>query len=268
MNNTIKQGFYRLALLIRRDLHTQWRSALLSLAAAAAFVIAVALIAAFQGNAARVHEILFPLLFFPGGYILASRAFSDMHKKDSIQHFLLLPAGALEKTAARLLFTGPGYVLLASFGYTVASLLAWGLTSLLFKTAVLPFNPFTEMAGALYIQYLVTHSIFFLGAAWFRKNHLLKTVLALIGFAFLVMLFSAASFRIVFWDFFSGFFTPDKGLNTYFDAHNISLFPGLGFRLMRYLEIAVKGFYFFVIPPFCWIVAWLRIKEVEVNHGV
>jgi hypothetical protein len=26
--------------------------------------------------------------------------------------------------------------------------------------------------------------------------------------------------------------------------------------------------YLYLLPPFCWFVAWLRVRETQVSHGV
>ena len=31
---------------------------------------------------------------------------------------------------------------------------------------------------------------------------------------------------------------------------------------------AVKLVYYFVLPLFCWFVAWLRVRETQVSYGV
>ncbi len=256
----------RLYYLMRRDIYTQWRSALIAVGAGAAFVVILSMLTLWQGESARFHQVLFPLLFIPGGYLLASRAFSDLHKKESIQNFLLLPAGSLEKTASRLLFTGPGYILLAAAAYTAASLAAYPLTSLLFKASIPPFNPLSGEAFGIYGHYLVTHSVFFLGAAWFRKNNFFKTVLILAALGFAATLWMMLSLRIVYWDFFTGLF--EINLNMYADFSSLESMPGLSFRVVRALEIAADIFYRVLLAPFCWTIAWMRVREAEVHHGV
>ncbi len=251
---------------MRRDIYTQWRSALIAVGAGAAFVVILSILSLWQGDGSRFHETLFPLLLFPGGFLLTSRAFSDLHRKESIQNFLLLPAGSIEKTASRLLFTGPGYTLLAAAAYTAASLAAYPLTSFLFHTAITPFNPFSGEAFGIYGNYLITQSVFFLGAAWFRKNNFLKTVLILAAFGFAAALWAIISVRIVFWDYFTGFFTAD--LSMQFDFNSLETMPGLSYRAMKALEITGDVFYWALLAPFCWTIAWMRVREAEVHHGV
>jgi hypothetical protein len=251
---------------MRRDIYTQWRSALIAVGAGAAFVVILSVLTLWQGEGGRFHQVLFPLLFIPGGYLLASRAFSDLHKKESIQNFLLLPAGSLEKTLSRLLFAGPGYVLLGAAAYTAASLAAYPLTTLIFKASIPPFNPFSGEALGIYGHYLITQSMFFLGAAWFRRNNFFKTVLILAALGFAAALWAIISFRIVYWDYFTGFFKAD--LNMYFNFNSFETMPGLSFRALKTLEISGNIFYRALLAPFCWIIAWMRVREAEVHHGV
>jgi len=246
-----------LFLLMKRDLHTQWRNAFLALAAAIAVIIVLGVLVAWQGDTRQFHDILFPLLFLPGGYILTSRSFSDLHHKASIRHFILLPAGAGEKTLSRLLFSGPCYLLLAIFGYSIAALCAHFLTLLLFRNAIPFFTPFTRNLRFLYDNYLASQSLFFLGAAWFRKNHFLKTVLTLTLLSFFFSLLGLLAQRLAFGGLYQ--------LN-HLDP---SIFrPLLGRGLMEGLIRCAKIFYWGILPPFCWLVSWLRIREAEVSHGV
>lgn len=261
------KGFgQRLFILMRRDVYTQWRTALLAVAAAGVLVIVLSLLVLWQGGGEKFHEVLFPLLFIPGGYVLASRAFSDMHRKETIQHFLLLPAGSVEKTLSRLLFTGPGYIVLAAAGYTVASMLSFLAASLIFPDPIAPFNPLSAEALGLYAHMLVTQSFFFLGAAWFRKNQLIKTILMLAAFGFAVSLWGFISVRLVFWDYFSGLFRPD--MNLHFDVGDIGALPGYSYRLVKAGELAANIIYWALLAPFCWVLAWMRVKEAEVSHGI
>jgi hypothetical protein len=40
------------------------------------------------------------------------------------------------------------------------------------------------------------------------------------------------------------------------------------YRPIEWLTEASKWAYFVVLPPFCWFVAWLRVTETQVSHGI
>ena len=40
------------------------------------------------------------------------------------------------------------------------------------------------------------------------------------------------------------------------------------FPLFDWLGDAAPVAYFYLLPPFCWFVAWLRVSEAQVSHGI
>ena len=40
------------------------------------------------------------------------------------------------------------------------------------------------------------------------------------------------------------------------------------FLLWDWLADAASFTYFYLLAPFCWFVAWLRVSEAQVSHGV
>jgi uncharacterized iron-regulated membrane protein len=102
---------------------------------------------------------------------------------------------------------------------------------------------------------LVAQSVFFLGAAWFRKLHYVKTVgtvkalaIALCALAIGIAWLSGAAM----WA--SGNLRVDG--------------DGSLYRPLEWLADVARVVYFFVLPPFCWFVAWLRVTETQVSHGI
>ncbi len=250
----------RIGLFMRRDLRTQWRSGLIQLAAVSAIVFVIILLTAWQGNNPGIlHSWLFPLFYLIIGYVLTGQSFSDLHKKDSTHQFLMLPVSAGEKVVSRLLFTGIGYTLIFVAGYWITSLLGWMISRLLFENSVPLFRPFAVGMFRLYGKYLVTQGIFFLGAAWFRKHSLFKTVLLLFGLAVLLALWGLLGTRILFWELFTG-----KALQ----FNTLVSMPGASYTLMNIAEATAQIMFWAFLAPFCWIMAWFRVKEAEVHHGV
>ena len=39
-------------------------------------------------------------------------------------------------------------------------------------------------------------------------------------------------------------------------------------RPLEWLVDVAPFAYFFVLPLFCWFVAWLRVTETQVSHGI
>lgn len=264
MNQTLAG---RILLLIRRDLFTYWRSVYIGLISVGALSLAIFLLAAWQGNPEVIHGVLFPLLFIFGAFVISSVSFNDMHRKESIHHFLMLPASAGEKLVSRLLFVGPIYFVIAVALYTLSSVLGHGLGLLLFSRGVPVFIPFQMEILQMLLHILVLQSIFFLGSTWFRKNQLLKTVLTLVLFSFFMGLWMLLSFRIVFWDYFDGLYTMSQSLEAQSSSADY-FFAAHSYQIYRVMHVSVRILYWGLLAPFCWIVSWFRIKEAEVHNGV
>ena len=60
---------------------------------------------------------------------------------------------------------------------------ARGINTLLFDVRREFFSPFDALSWLLVPHYLVAQALFFLGAAWFRKTHFVKTVGAVVALA-------------------------------------------------------------------------------------
>ncbi len=127
-----------------------------------------------------------PAMFFYliGGLALTSMIFSEVHTSTRAHQFLTLPASTLEKFAAAWFVTSLAFTvftMLAILGLsliveliTAVRLWAWSQFSL--------FNPFSGNHLESIGNYFFYHSIFFLGAVYFRKNNFLNTVLVIIVF--------------------------------------------------------------------------------------
>jgi hypothetical protein len=111
----------------------------------------------------------------------------------------------------------------------------------------------------VYGNYLVSQGIFFLGAAWFRKHSLFKTVLVLFGLSVILGLWGLLGARLLFWELFTG---------NAFQLNTLAAMPGVSYTFMRVAESVARIIYWGLLAPFCWILAWLRVREAEVHHGV
>jgi hypothetical protein len=143
----------------------------------------------FSGSAsAQIHfqSIEGMSLFFytAGGLALTSRIFFELHSSNNAFQFLTLPASTLEK------FSAAWFV--SSVFYTAAAVTAIYLLSIIIETISAIrfgfwgnfqlFNPFENDNLQRYASYFFYHSIFLLGAIYFKKNNFLKTLLVIITF--------------------------------------------------------------------------------------
>lgn len=249
----------RLLVLLRNELVARYRTALIIAGAIAAAMLVQALVfQPLESNRELAYMVVSGLIFYLLGPIVASRSFVELHDKKRNEAWLLLPASALEKVVARLLLVT---VLFVPFGVVLVvltSALISGVKTVLFSTPEVLFVPDGDLVGLDAMgRFFLHQSLFFLGAAWFRKAHFLKT-------AFSISVISIG----LFWFFAiaAGIALPNPGaawvgaeLGPFLGQLGDSLgyLPWLG-RLVGYV----------IVPVFCWTVVWLRVRETQVSYGI
>ena len=255
-------SLHRLYYLLRADFITGYRSLLISSAGLAALILVAAMIVPSYHfpvsdfhRTPSFHRAAFTILLFTWGIIASSRAFGALHDKTRNEAYLLLPASALEKTLARLLTVTVGMVTyLLVFG-TVVSVIVESLNLLFFGRRHGFFDPFDPIVWDRISLYIVVQSLYFLGAAWFRRAHFIKTTLA-IALAFIALATLALiAFRIAFADLWSLTWDVPYALAALHDW-----FTGTGPGVL----LAVK----LLLPIACWCIAWLRVTEAQTSDGV
>jgi hypothetical protein len=137
---------------------------------------------------------------------------------------------------------------------TVLSWLFEGINTALFGVSRDVFMPSDRLAWMMLPHYLVAQSVFFLGAAWFRKVHYLKTV----GMALLIALGLSVTAVLV---------VRIVGGAMFYDGGGMRMGDDFDVVTDWVVHIA-KVSYYFVLPVFCWFVAWLRVTEAQVSHGI
>jgi hypothetical protein len=238
----------RFAWLLRNEVLRNYRAWALVSGTIALLTLLLSALGAMDGEVGNnFYQVLFIATLFGWGTIATSQAFADLHGRGTNAAFLLLPASALEKTAARLVVHTVALFFYLLVLTTVLSLLLEGSNALLFGVRREFFSPLDRTAWSIAPHYLAVQSVFFLGAAWFRKLQLVKTVGAVlaiaIGWSVLV-----AVIALVFRSFPPGqFFLNDP---------------------TDWLVDTAPTVYHVVLPLFCWFVAWLRVTEAQVSHGV
>lgn len=256
MNETL--DLRRLGLLMRGDLVAGYRT----LAIVCATLAALMLLGSLQtvariGETPDYYQGWYLGMLFIWGAIGASLSFYELHDKTKNEAYLLLPASALEKTLARLLRATVGFVVFLLIFLTVTSLVIEGINLVLFGRHNGVFNP---SHGAVWVpvgHFIAVTSVFFLGAAWFRRLHFIKTALTLAAIPIVLVIIAGIVGKFL----FEG---PVYGLSGadfygYYTAHE-TLFD----TLLGTLKVA----YFVLLPVFCWVVAWLRLKETQSSDGV
>jgi len=247
----------RFGILLRNDAISGYRS-LLTVSATLAGLLLVGVLLSRGGISYHEYFYLagFVTMLLVWGPIASSRSFKELHNKTKNEAYLLLPASALEKICARLLFaTLFFYAYLLVFTSLTSVVVEW-LNAMLFGQQNQRFNPLDAMEWRVFGHFLVIQSLYFLGAAWFRKNHFMKTTLAItiacIGLAALIL----AVVRVVLIPSFDDFAMSVDNL--------YSLYQGV----IDAAAVGLTVLYFVGLPVMCWLVALLRVRETQVSDGV
>jgi hypothetical protein len=243
----------RLLWLLRSDALHNYRSWLVISGTGALIALLISLLGAWDRVVGPgLYEGLFIAALFVWGTIATSQAFVDLHRRGTNMTFLLLPASALEKTAARLVLNTVFLFIYLLVFTTVLSFVLEGINTVLFGVRREFFSPADRTVWGIVPHYLVVQGLFFLGAAWFRKAHFVKTVGAVLAVCFGLSFIAAAIAWLL---------GPGRML---FEGD----FGGDFFTSLEWIADGATIVYYFVLPAFCWFVAWLRVTETQVSHGI
>jgi hypothetical protein len=239
----------RLGWVLRNDAMRSYRSVLVISGTAALVALVVSLGGAYDGDVGQgplFYRIFFIAALFSWGTIATSACFNDMHARGTNAAFLLLPASSLEKTLSRLLIHTVALIAYLLVFTTVLSWLLEGINTLWIGERRAFFSPFDEVGWLLLPHFLVAQGLFFLGAAWFRKVQFVKTVGSVIG---IVMALSAFAVLVA-W-----LLEPGSGGLHVDDP-------------IDWIAEVAPWAYYVALPALCWFVAWLRVTEAQVSHGI
>jgi hypothetical protein len=206
------------------------------------------------------YRVAFFAVLVIWGTIQTSRAFTELHDKSKNIAFLLLPASALEKALAPLLTTTIVLITYLLVFTAVSAAAIEGVNWLLYRRTNELFDPLAPEVWAGLPHYLVAQSWFFLGAAWFRRAHYLKTL-----FTIMVGSLALAALGLLLGWVAGAITISSSGLRVLADAPPWQ-FPSA--TSDKFLGVSVATLWYVVQPLFCWWLAWLRIRETQVSDGV
>lgn len=271
-------SFNRTAALMRKDAYEYVRPALVALGAVFGAFLVIYVIAAYvagsgsssgvSAGSESVEQVLFSVLLFLGGVIVTSRAFYEVHNKTRNHDWLMVPASPVEKVVSRLFPTSVGYAAAVLVFMFVFSAVAAGVTRLVFGMSFPLFNPVSKTSLWSVLNYLIVQSMFLLGAAYFRKHHLIKAVLVMTAAAIVLTIIVAVAFRLAYAGYFSGI-EPNEQFIRFFESFDTGAYTHSRLEeLADVLTVVGKVIYWALVAPVCWFVAYLRVKEAEVKDGV
>jgi hypothetical protein len=257
VNETL--NWKRFWLLVRGDAIADYRFVAIVSAAIAGLMLLSALSA--QSDEFDFYESWFTAVLFVWGAVNASFSFRELHDKARNEAYLLLPASALEKTLARLFRSTIAFVAYLIVFTTVASLVIEGIKWAVLGRTNPVFAPFAPAIWERLDFFIVVQSLFFLGAAWFRRLHFVKTLAVLTLAPIALAIVGGTVLRLVLGENLGIAFSSvtERALYNFYLAHRLAFDSAF---------VALEIIGFVALPLFCWYVAWLRVKEAQVSDGV
>lgn len=211
----------------------------------------------------------YPIVVLIYCVVVSAFIFHDLNTTDKEIDYLMLPASHLEKYLTKFFLTTVGFVLLAILALAMnklqVNLLNGGRyqvgTHLLVETSVWQY---------LWLYYII-HSIFFFGSVYFRKMELAKVILTFISLVVIMYFFLQFLRELGLVDLlklnqylqlgFSGFNDDQNQVPTLQSINKLrTVYESLG--------SIVKWVFALAVPPFFWILGFIRLKEIEVKDGV
>jgi len=213
-----------------------------------AFIALTVLHGLFSISSPSTSIRLYRMILFVGGILLTSTLFRDIHHRKQAYQLFMLPASLTEKFLSRLILSTIGYALGLLSIYTITLWLINLLALLLGQYDVTFFNPWCYRIGQSIWQYIVAQSIFFLGAIYFKRYPLIKTILSICIISLLLLCLSGL---------LSWMAIPLSSLAHLMAESNFSVAQVFSTLHIGHLFVS------FLVAALCWITAYYRFKECE-----
>lgn len=202
-----------------------------------------------------------------GGAIISSIAFTDsMYGKTTQHDWLMLPATATERLSVKLLISILIYPVMITLYIFVSSAVIEGFNLLIFRVHSPIFNPLSSVYFKLLLHNIILQSLFLMGSTYFRKAAFIKTVLSMGIFAMVLGIITSGIGYLLFKDVID----TVGALNADVELNNFVMHYGTQDAVMdfRFFEYVGKIIYWILLSPFCWLVSYFRIREVQANDTV
>lgn len=241
-------------LLVRNAIVLNRSSILFITAALAGILFFLSLLDTYGNCSPMFHRNAYLAIFFPGGILLATRAFRDLHDPIKGYSWLLLPASSLEKILSRVLLT----TLVYSFGslviYLLFSLFSEGINMLVLQRCHSMLNPFDPVIIKSMGIYIAVQAPFLTGAVYFKKHALSKTILFLTFSILIIGVGILIAMRIILGEGFSWW-----NVKEIFYNNEVDDFTAVGSGMIN----TAKILFWFAVPSVSWIICYFRYRETE-----
>ena len=252
----------RFYLLIRNGIVLNKSAILIVSAAVGGVLFFLSALDVFLGYRPGFHQGFYLGVLYVGGLILTNRIFKEFHDTVKGPAWLLIPASLLEKASSRIALSTVIYVITTMLIYFVFSLLSEGFNWLLFRRYHPLFNPFDQLVLHGVALYFVLQAPLLIGAIYFQKHSLSKTILALLGYTFVFFVVVVIAMWLIFGNYFDGVLSS---LETLIEQPGIS-YESIDANIERLGRVALwiwRIIFWALIPPLCWTICYYRLKETE-----
>ncbi len=248
----------RIYLMLRNAMVLNRSSIVVVSASVAGVIMLISFLDALGACRPLLHRNLYLVVLISGGLLFTSRSFRGLHDPIQGLSWLLLPASLLEKTIVYILLTTVVYVTGGMLLFGVISMVSEALNQMLLGRHHGLFSPIDPLVLKSALTYTAMQAPFLVGAAYFRKHALSKTILVLMGFSVLLAVGILAAARIIFGDQWSGMD---------FELMLDGIDMGMGWEQFVQLGCtaagAAKVLFWLVIPVVSWTICYFRLKETE-----
>jgi hypothetical protein len=195
------------------------------------------------------HPSSYAFALLVGGFILSSLTFNDLGNSLRRYNYLILPASTLEKFLSMWFLTCICWIVVFTITFIVYSLIANTIGHLLFRNMTyLAFVPLGRVPLGAIKFYIVLQGIFLIGAVNFRGYVFPKTILTLLLFGLVC--------GIIFYCVMTGLFHSDSEILAEYKPPKGTA----GYQLWQ----VIIWLFWWVLPPLCWVITYLGLKEQEV----
>ena len=205
-----------------------------------------------RGAQSTILHDLYPFFLLFGGFVFAASCLPENKSPDGRQAFLTLPASDAEKWLASYLYAGPFFFVAGTLGYWVLTLIVQGTFAAFSLGQPEPFNPLARLGDPeLVVSYWFgVVPLGLLAAILFDKGSWIKMIGSVIVGALAVAALAALTFRVVFREYFTGFWRLSGESDMHFGGSSLLDEHGL-------LLTALTGL-------FLLAVSYFRFQEKEV----
>lgn len=185
---------------------------------------------------------------------MTSRIFKGLHDPLVGHTWLLLPASSLEKTLSRILLSTIVYIIGSLIVYYLFSICSETLNRAISSRTHILFNPFAPSILKGISIYFSIQTPFLIGAVYFKRHVLSKTIVSLLIFTLFLGLGAFLSIRLIF-----GEIINNLGIKYVFNQINW----GILFNTNPFVFKLFKFFILIVFPLVSWTICYFRHTETE-----